>query len=723
MKTYPTKTQIVLLLCLLWCGISWANSRVVYSMDTGWKSVFYPEGSSDSLVIEDMAIPYNWNDYYDCVPGIQNRHGEAVYQLRFQTPDVVMIDKRLTLDMSYELCLEGVGTSATIVLNGDTLCCRRPIGFVSATFDVTKHLRADVPNELTITCHHPSSLGNGPLGLFRRVSLIETDPIHIIPNGVHSWTNFTQDTLYIDTEVRNDNTSRFRGLKLLTQLFESGKVSGYPVTKAETKFRITGEKTILLRQAIPLGELKGWSPGSPVLYNIHSVVLLSDNNDLSGYQILDAMDTPIGFHQIRWPLNMNAAKEGEIRFGQSYAFDRKEVNSRLSAIRSRGYNALQEAGAPHALSYGLGCARRGMYYIPLFFSSRFEDLLQFRQNFKSLLRQWVREHRNNPAVVAWGLQDESRLPADFVAECHEIIRQMDPLCCQPEGFGRRILTLSEENWVRDPQLFELKYFSRSGEPFDYQYSDSLGVFVTSKSGHEIPNTNGSGCAQDSLSRMLLRPIPGMQYLYRYNCGGDSLMDSNGNLWMGDDTRFSHSWSARPEFSSASLSPVQDSYGQIEGALWIVGVKDTLKMDEADARIMSSYRWGRHDLSFSFPVDSNQHYCAELFFVEPFASHLGEREFDVEISGQICLSGLDICQIVGGPNRVFKVSASISTESKESIEIHFPRVKAGQAVLSAIAISRLEGFQSEPSVPTSALPPVGFPYSEGKTWEMLNQNWK
>ena len=47
-------------------------------------------------------------------------------------------------------------------------------------------------------------------------------------------------------------------------------------------------------------------------------------------------------------------------------------------------------------------------------------------NFKQLLKEWVIERRNDPSVILWGLQNESKLPKDFAEECTALIRRLDP---------------------------------------------------------------------------------------------------------------------------------------------------------------------------------------------------------------------------------------------------------------------------------------------------------
>lgn len=51
---------------------------------------------------------------------------------------------------------------------------------------------------------------------------------------------------------------------------------------------------------------------------------------------------------------------------------------------------------------------------------------RIQEEFKTLLTDWVKERRNSPAVVLWGLENESTLPEDFAKECTELIRKLDP---------------------------------------------------------------------------------------------------------------------------------------------------------------------------------------------------------------------------------------------------------------------------------------------------------
>ena len=119
----------------------------------------------------------------------------------------------------YFLQFEGVGTYATITLN-DTQYPKELIGRTVFTLDVTEALKTGA-NSLNVVVDHPAmqtespwvcggcssewgfSEGSQPFGIFRPVTLIETDAVRIEPFGVHIWNNAACDSVFIETEVKN----------------------------------------------------------------------------------------------------------------------------------------------------------------------------------------------------------------------------------------------------------------------------------------------------------------------------------------------------------------------------------------------------------------------------------------------------------------------------------------------------------------------------------------
>ena len=43
---------------------SGVEARELYLLNENWRSVCYPEGRQDSLVVDELQLPHNWDDYY-----------------------------------------------------------------------------------------------------------------------------------------------------------------------------------------------------------------------------------------------------------------------------------------------------------------------------------------------------------------------------------------------------------------------------------------------------------------------------------------------------------------------------------------------------------------------------------------------------------------------------------------------------------------------------------
>ena len=138
-----------------------------------------------------------------------------------------------------------------------------------------------------------------------------------------------------------------------------------------------------------------------------------------------------GSHDGRFFLNgiptfLNGVCEYEHQFGQSHAFSKEQVLARVKGLKAAGFNAFRDAHQPHHLDYQMYFDREGMVWWTQFSAHVWYDTPEFRENFKKLLRQWVKERRNSPSLSLWGLQNESTLPREFAEECCDIIREMDP---------------------------------------------------------------------------------------------------------------------------------------------------------------------------------------------------------------------------------------------------------------------------------------------------------
>ena len=195
----------------------------------------------------------------------------------------------------------------------------------------------------------------------------------------------------------------------------------------------------------------------------------------------------------------------------------------------------------------------------------------------------------------------------------------------------------------------------------------------------------------------LKGADGYNYLYRINCGGDDYTDTFGQNWLQDNTTFSRSWA--DEFianGDTLLSPYQASQRRTYDP--IIGTRDW--------ELFQTFRFGRHKLYYEFPLPNGE-YRVELYFTEPWHGTGGSaktdceglRLFDVAVNNKTVIRNMDIWAETGHDGALKKVVDA--TVDNGVLKISFPEVKAGQAVISGIAIARKGG--SMPAMLNQHLP--------------------
>ena len=432
------------------------GKRQIVSLNQDWQ-VTFGKTSEDSITKKmgtfRVNVPSNLDDYY----GYRqlkhgNLHGTATYEKHFSVHK--QTGKR------YFLQLEGVGTFATVKVNRKSYP-KELVGRTSFTLDISDALR-EGDNTLNIKVEHPAmqtnnpwpcggcssewgfSEGSQPFGIFRPVSLIETDEVRVEPFGVHVWNNEACDSVFVDTEVKNYSDHE-QTIEVISKLALS---SGKTAFRQTGKITLKAGETQVVRHQEKVSDAHLWSITDPYLYTLSSIIKREGKT-------IDDVATPFGIRSISWPvlrqkqaalrgdsiqmdkkdgrfyLNgspvfINGTCDYEHLFGQSHAFSHEQIASRVKMMRQAGFNAFREAHQPHNLYYQQLLDEQGMLFWSQFSAHVWYDTSAFRKNFKRLLRRWIKERRNSPSVILWGIQNESVMPKDFTEECAAIIREMDP---------------------------------------------------------------------------------------------------------------------------------------------------------------------------------------------------------------------------------------------------------------------------------------------------------
>src|SRR6185312_17381197 len=141
------------------------------------------------------------------------------------------------------------------------------------------------------------SEGSQPMGIFRPVHLIATDPVRVEPFGVHVWNDADASAgaavIHAETEIRNYDAAP-RDFRLQSRLYDpAGELAAELVEPIAT---LAPGQAAAVRQDTPvLRRARLWSLADPALYLWETELLAADG------AVLDRTATRCGIRTVRWP--------------------------------------------------------------------------------------------------------------------------------------------------------------------------------------------------------------------------------------------------------------------------------------------------------------------------------------------------------------------------------------------------------------------------------------
>ncbi|WP_291148265.1 malectin domain-containing carbohydrate-binding protein [Flavobacterium sp. UBA7680] len=480
-------------LCFVWSQSTKSSAKVrkEVSLNSSWETILLDNPQQEKSFVENpksdkwlsVNVPHNWDQYYGYRRTKHgNLHGTAWYK------KTLKLDKKDVLKQFF-LYFEGVSSYATVWVNGKKAGEHKG-GRTTFTLNITKAVSFDKTNTILVKAAHPSfiadlpwvcggcsgewgfSEGSQPMGIFRPVSLVITNDVRIEPFGVHIWNDKSvskqKAILHTTTEIKNYGTSD-RNLTIENILYDA---VGKKVVETKSDIKNISGETKEIAQTLPeILNPKLWSPSNPYLYKLVTSVYEKG-------KIIDQLATPYGIRWVRWPVSrdgkdnrffindepvfINGVCEYEHLIGNSHSFSDEMIHSRIEQIKAGGFNAFREAHQPHNLKYQEELDKNGILFWSQFSAHIWYDTPEFKENFKTLLREWIKERRNSPSVVMWGLQNESTIPAAFAEECTKIIREMDPLSA-----SQRIVTTCNGGEGTDWNVVQNWSGTYGGDPLKY----------------------------------------------------------------------------------------------------------------------------------------------------------------------------------------------------------------------------------------------------------------
>ncbi len=396
------------------------NAFKVKFKDDDWLPVTIPHdynGGSDK--VNNDVFKGRFDFKFD--PDHRNMYkGPGYYRVLFDV-DKKYEGKRVFVEF------EAVSLEATVWVNGKKVGNHKG-GYTAFSFDVTDYVHLDKPNLLVVKSDNSNNSGIAPWmadeqnafpfsfdyaiygGIYRDVWLTISDEVKI-ERVLNTPICGGQAAAVLNIETRVKNYSQKEKTAILTSVVYDP--TGKEVSTLKRKKVIpAGEQVNLKQVESSMGDLYYWSPDAPNVYTVKSYVSVDG-------QAVDQYKSVFGFryyslanHQ---PFMLNGKKtliRGVNRHqdmeGLGYALPNEQHVKDVTILKEAGFNFIRHAHYPCDPAFAKTAMEMGMMLwleIPLTGSTSENPL--FLENCKSQVKEMIEQNYNNPAVIIWGIGNES----------------------------------------------------------------------------------------------------------------------------------------------------------------------------------------------------------------------------------------------------------------------------------------------------------------------------
>jgi len=487
---YSRSREALCAIFALWAAVAAAQEpRLTAPLDTGWRFMQAPDLTGvEAPVFDDthwssVELPHTWNrignDGTERSPLSNNVQGVGWYRLHFKPP-------RAAAGSRYFLQFDAVGAVADVWLNGRYLG-QHAGAFSRFRIDASSSINVSGENVLAVRADNSrpqpgtSTQDVIPLsgdffvfgGIYRKVSLIVTRPVHVDlldygGPGLYAHAldmDATGATVQVSGRVANDLN---RPRRISVEFAIEDAVGGVVASSSLISTAAPGSFAMQTRLRVEHPRL--WEGiKSPYLYR--SVMTVRSDTGA----ILDRVRQPLGFRTVKFDSDRGFFLNGEHVFlkGASMHQDRQVKGWAISdADQRQDFDLLQDLGANAVrlahyqhdqCSYELADSRGIVVWaeIPLVNKVSFDGSPAspaLTANARQQLTELVRQNINHPSIVVWSLGNEIDLtatqikgpsrPTDLLRSLNELAKREDPSrattladCCEirvPPHVGRSV---------------------------------------------------------------------------------------------------------------------------------------------------------------------------------------------------------------------------------------------------------------------------------------------
>lgn len=426
------------------------QGRVEIDLNAGWLfSLGSLEAEAQSTIHneifsvegwEAVDLPHTWNAADGADGGGDYVRGDGWYRKVFQ------LDAGLGAKQYY-LEFDGANTVTDVWLNGVFVGQHRG-GYAKFRFDVSTALNFEGPNVLAVRVNNAFNPDIPPLsgdwtfygGLYRDVSLLVTQPIHIetldyASQGVYlTPVELSAEQAEVDAEILliNHSSSAVQAEVNTKVLSHTGDVV---LERSSTQNLPPGQ---LQRQMsrLSMTQPRLWRGRSdPYLYTVQTDLFVAGERVDSVVQPLGlrtvGVDPQRGFllNGTAYPLYGAGLHQGRADVG--WADSDAQRREDFDLLDELGVTSLRLAHYQHdELAYSLADQRGIVLWTELPLVNQISDTPAFADSARQQLRELIHQRYNHPSVAIWGLFNEISMlagpdPTPLLAELDALAHQLD----------------------------------------------------------------------------------------------------------------------------------------------------------------------------------------------------------------------------------------------------------------------------------------------------------
>lgn len=429
------------LISILAFNVLFAIARSV-SLNDGW---IFRHTSADDW--EPVNLPHSWNG--DAYLKKDYCKGKSVYrrQLLLNPSDSIR---------KFYLRIEGASKSSEVTVNGKP-AGHHEGGYTESLYHITPYLSFSSPNVIEIAVDNdrddiPPVSGDFTFfgGLYRDVWLEDYDPLHLslhpfATTGVKvtPYLEYGMGMVNVDISVTNEDVLRREGIVRINLFDPQGNL----IESFDKKIKMTpGGQQEISHKSGYIFNPQLWSPDSPVLYRVETL-LLDKKGNLLDRRVTDTGIRTFGFDETgRFILNGEPLKLRGICRHQ----DMKPLGPALSdemhrrdmmIAKDMGANFIRISHYPQDRAILEMADKLGLLvweeipvidYVP--------DDPAYARNAEINLREMITQHYNHPSIVMWGYMNEIllKVPGDNNPEGQATVERTKTLINRLESVCRAL---------------------------------------------------------------------------------------------------------------------------------------------------------------------------------------------------------------------------------------------------------------------------------------------